>query len=123
MPKKSPRNRPKKRPQKRRWELRDPEAQAETQKYAHPVPSRTYIQQFLETRGVPMPFDELVEAFELNRVERSGLSIRLKAMVRDGQIIRNRRDGYCLVDRLALVTGLSTDCPGSTATRHGSAPR
>ena len=106
MPKKSPRNRPKKRPQKRRWELRDPEALAETQKYAHPVPSRTYIQQFLEKRGVPMPFDELVEAFELNRAERSGLSIRLKAMVRDGQIIRNRRDGYCLVDRLALVTGV-----------------
>jgi len=84
MPKKTPRNRPKKRPQKRRWELRDPEAQAGAQKYAHPVPSRTYIQQFLEKHSVPMPFDDLVETFELNRAERSGLSIRLKAMVRDG---------------------------------------
>ncbi len=106
MPKKSPGNRPTKRSKKRLWELRDPEAQAETRKYAHPVPSRTYIQQFLEKRGVPTPSDELAEAFELNRAERSGLSIRLKAMVRDGQIIRNRRGGYCLVDRLALVTGV-----------------
>lgn len=102
MPKKTPRNRPK----QRQWERRDPEAQAEAGKYAHPVPSRPYIQEFLEKRGVPMPFDELVEAFELNRAERKGLSIRLKAMVRDGQLIRNRRDGYCLVDRLALVTGV-----------------
>ena len=102
MPKKSPKNHRK----KRLWELRDPEAQAETRKYAHPVPSRTYIQQVLEKRGVPMPLDELVEGFELNRAERTGLSIRLKAMVRDGQLIQNRREGYCLVDRLALVTGV-----------------
>jgi len=93
-------------PKKRAWELRDPEANAEARKYAHPVPSRTYIQQYLEDQGVPVPFDDLVEAFGLDRQERRALGVRLKAMVRDGQVIPNRREGYCLVDRIALVTGV-----------------
>ena len=93
-------------PKKRAWELRDPEASAEARKYAHPVPSRTYIQQYLGDQGVPVPFDDLVEAFRLDRQERRALGVRLKAMVRDGQVIPNRREGYCLVDRVALVTGV-----------------
>ena len=91
---------------KRAWERGDPGASEEAQKYAHPVPSRTYIRRFLEERGAPAPLGDLVEAFALNRRERSALAIRLKAMVRDGQIIANRRDEYCLVDRIALVTGV-----------------
>ncbi|MBW2269944.1 MAG: ribonuclease R [Deltaproteobacteria bacterium] len=91
---------------KREWELRDPEAKAEARNYAHPVPSRTYILRFLEERGVPVPFDDLAEAFELDPRERRALTVRLKAMVRDGQLIPNRRAGYCLVDRIALVTGV-----------------
>jgi ribonuclease R len=93
-------------PRKRAWELRDPEAKAEARKHAHPLPSRTYIRRFLEERGAPAPFDDLVEAFGLDRQERSALAGRLKAMVRDGQVIPNRRDEYCLVDRIALVTGV-----------------
>ena len=93
-------------PKKRAWELRDPEANAEARKYAHPVPSRKYIQQYLEDQGVPVPFDDLAEAFGLDRQERRALGVRLKAMVRDGQVIPNRREGYCLVDRIALVTGV-----------------
>jgi ribonuclease R len=93
-------------PKKRAWESRDPEAKAEGRKYAHPVPSRTYIRRFLEERGAPAPLDDLVEAFGLDRQERRALAVRLKAMVRDGQVILNRREGYCLVDRIALVTGV-----------------
>jgi ribonuclease R len=93
-------------PKKREWELRDPEAKAEARKYAHPVPSRTYIRRYLEEQGVPVPFGELSLAFGLDRRERRGLAVRLKAMVRDGQLIQNRRGGYCLVDRVALVTGV-----------------
>jgi ribonuclease R len=88
------------------WELRDPGAKAEARKYAHPVPSRTYIGRYLEDQGVPVPFDDLVEAFGLDRRERRALAVRLKAMVRDGQVIPNRRDGYCLIDRVAVVTGV-----------------
>ncbi len=90
---------------KRAWEGRDPEAAVEAGKYRHPVPSRTYLQQYLEKQGVPVPFDDLVEAFRLDRLERKSLRARLKGMVRDGQLIRNRREGFCLVDKIALVTG------------------
>ncbi len=51
---------------KRVWELRDPGAKAEARKYAHPIPSRTYIRQYLEDQGVPVPFDDLVKAFGLD---------------------------------------------------------
>jgi ribonuclease R len=91
---------------KRVWERRDPEASAEAQRYAHPVPSRTYIRQYLHEQGVPVPLDDLVEAFGLDRQERRALGARLKAMVRDGQVIPNRRNEYCLVDRIDLVTGV-----------------
>ncbi len=93
---------------KRGWERGDPEAKAEARKYAHPVPSRTFIRSFLEERGVPVPLPELVEAFGLDRDERGALAARLEAMVRDGEVLRNRRQGYCLVDRIAVVTGVVT---------------
>jgi ribonuclease R len=93
-------------PKKRAWERLDPEAKSEARNYPHPVPSRTYIQQHLEEQGVPVRFDDLVEAFGLNQRERKALGVRLKAMVRDGQVIQNRRAGYCLVDRIALTTGV-----------------
>jgi ribonuclease R len=91
---------------RRNWQARDPEAKTEASKYKNPVPSRAYILEFLEERGVPVPFDDLVEAFGLDLRERKALSFRLNAMVRDGQVLPNRRDGYCLVDRIALVTGV-----------------
>jgi ribonuclease R len=91
---------------KREWKLRDPEAKSQARRYAHPVPSRTYLLQHLEEQGVPVPFEDLVEAFGLDRQGRRALGARLNAMVRDGQILRNRRAGYCLVDRIALVTGV-----------------
>ena len=37
--------------------------------------------------------------------ERKALRKRLKAMVRDGQLIRNRRGGYGLVNKMDLVAG------------------
>ncbi len=90
----------------RDWQARDPEANAEAKKHKNPVPSRTYLLEFLEERGVPVPLDDLVEALELNPRERTALSRRLGAMVRDGQVLPNRRAEYCLVDRIALVTGV-----------------
>jgi len=37
--------------------------------------------------------------------ERAALSKRLNAMLRDGQLIQNRRDGYGLIDKMDLVIG------------------
>jgi len=91
---------------KRVWKRSDPEAQAEARKYAHPVPSRSYIRRYLHEQGAPVALAGLVEAFELDRREERSLAVRLKAMVRDGEILPNRRNEYCLVDRIDLVTGV-----------------
>jgi len=74
-------------PKKRVWERRDPEAQAEARRYAHPVPSRTYIRRYLQEQGAPVARDALVETFGLDRREQRALTVRLKAMVRDGEIL------------------------------------
>ena len=90
---------------RRKWQELDAEAESQAKTYKNPIPSRAYILALLEERGVPVPFDELVDDLELDRRESKALSNRLRAMVRDGQVLRNRRDGYCLVDRLPVVTG------------------
>ncbi|MFT7460070.1 MAG: ribonuclease R, partial [Planctomycetota bacterium] len=40
-----------------------------------------------------------------NQEHRGALSNRLKAMVRDGQVIRNRREGYGLIEKMDLIAG------------------
>jgi ribonuclease R len=91
---------------RRNSKARDPEAKTKAGKYTNSIPSRASILGVLEERGVPVPLDDLAETFDLNRRERNALTNRLGAMVRDGQILPNRRAGYCLVDRIALITGV-----------------
>ena len=84
----------------------DPFAAREAEKYEHPVPSREYIVLKLAEKAVPQTLQQLAEAFGLeNEYEFEGLRRRLRAMERDGQIIRNRRGGYGLVSKMDLYRG------------------
>ena len=84
----------------------DPYASRETEKYAVPLPSREYIMQVLGEQGVPMDLDQLNEYFGLAEgEEKEFFSFRLRAMERDGQVVRNRRGGYGLVTKMDLVRG------------------
>ena len=86
---------------------RDPYRAREAKKYTNPIPSREYILTLMEDHGAPLRFDAIAAALQLSDPEQlDALSRRLTAMARDGQVVRNRRDGYCLVDRIALVTGV-----------------
>ncbi len=85
---------------------RDPYRAREAKKYANPIPSREYIIGLLEHHGAPMGFDDIAEALDLRDDERhEALSRRLGAMARDGQVVRNRRGGYCVVNHEDLVHG------------------
>jgi len=84
---------------------KDPNYEREAQKYDNPIPSREFIMQTIDELGCPMSFDELAEALSLSEDRHEPLSRRLKAMTRDGQLIRNRRGGYCVVDREELIPG------------------
>ena len=78
----------------------------EARKYANPIPSREFILETLTQAGVPLVFDELRQLLELDSEEdRIALERRLGAMVRDGQLGRNRKDAFCLVNRRDLIVG------------------
>lgn len=84
----------------------DPHASREAKKYAHPIPSREYILEYLEQLGRPASLKHLISALELDKEEESeALGYRLKAMVRDGQLMIDRRGRFCLLEKLTLVRG------------------
>ncbi|MDQ5908694.1 MAG: ribonuclease [Pseudomonadota bacterium] len=89
------------------WRQADPFAAREQEKYgSQTVPSREFIQQYLEERGMPLTVDELRAEWQLDSAwEMDALSRRLRAMEREGQLIRNRREGYGPVAKMNLVTG------------------
>ncbi len=88
------------------WRQVDPFSAREQEKYGRSIPSREFILQTLEERGMPMTLDDLCAEWKLEGDwEVEALSRRLRAMERDGQLIRNRREGYGLVTKMNLVTG------------------
>ena len=53
-----------------------------------------------------MEFDEVVKALDLStNDDQIALERRLGAMVRDGQLVRNRRHAFCLVNKRDLIAG------------------
>ncbi|MDJ0741553.1 MAG: ribonuclease R [Gammaproteobacteria bacterium] len=85
---------------------RDPYQAREAKKYANPIPSREFILTTMEAHGAPLPFDELAAALGLDDAQRQdALSRRLNAMARDGQVVCNRRGGYCVVNHEDLIHG------------------
>jgi ribonuclease R len=81
-------------------------AEREQQKYEHPVPSREAILAVLTERNEPLPFRELADALEVHgERDEDAFSRRLRAMERDGQILKNRRGLYGLARKMDMVAG------------------
>ncbi|HET6724463.1 MAG TPA: ribonuclease R [Gammaproteobacteria bacterium] len=91
---------------KKNWRQADPHADREARKYDRPIPSRELILDWLEKSGAPADFGQIAKGFDLaDEVDRRALDRRLAAMMRDGQIMRNRRGDYCLTRHLPVVAG------------------
>ena len=85
---------------------RDPYQAREAKKYENPIPSREFILGLMEEHGAPLPFDDVAEALKLTDPQQlDALSRRLNAMARDGQVVCNRRGGYCVVNHEDLIHG------------------
>ncbi|CEK12126.1 Exoribonuclease R [Legionella hackeliae] len=85
---------------------KDPFYKREKEKYATPIPSRELIMQVLDDYGRPMSRNQLISKLEIdNATEQEALGFRLKAMVRDGQIMQDRRGRFCLLGRINLQRG------------------
>src|SRR5579859_2965031 len=93
-------------PARRSRRSADPYARREAQKYQRPIASREAILQWLEQADQPLSFERLLHDLGLtDAVDVEALNRRLAAMMRDGQLVQNRRGEYCLVRRLPLVAG------------------
>lgn len=90
------------------WRDKDPQHAREQRKYAHPVPSREFLLSFLDQKAEPLTEQELATALDLadDPALLEGLNRRLEAMLRDGQLVCNRRSAYGLPERMNLVRGL-----------------
>ncbi|MCB1819178.1 MAG: ribonuclease R, partial [Gammaproteobacteria bacterium] len=83
---------------------RDPYQAREAKKYENPIPSREFILGLMEEHGAPLRFDDLAAALELSDPQQlDALSRRVNAMSRDGQVVCNRRGGYCVVNHEDLI--------------------
>ena len=85
---------------------KDPFFSRECEKYEKPIPSREYILQILQEFGRPMSQRQLLQALDIiDEEKQEALSFRLRAMLRDGQLMQDRRGRYCLFARLNLRRG------------------
>lgn len=86
---------------------RDPNEKREAEKYASPVASREYIRTVLHEEGSPLDFEQLIDRFELTDLpdQQEALRRRLAAMLRDAQLIRNRKGGFVPIDEADLIVG------------------
>ncbi len=85
--------------------LQDPFLEREREQYEHPLPSREFILQILTEQGAPVGEEELLDMLHIEQDEVDLFSRRLRAMERDGQIMRNRKRAICVMDKLDLIKG------------------
>jgi ribonuclease R len=84
----------------------DPHAEREAARYARPIPSREAIVDLLERRGGLAKAEVIAEELGLgDAADIEALHKRLAAMLRDGQLIQNRRAGYGIAQKLDLIPG------------------
>jgi len=92
----------------------DPFADREAEKYDNPVPSREFILEHLAELQKPMRLGSLAESLGIDEDDEErfeALSRRLKAMLRDGQLIKNRRGAFGLIQKMDLIKGKVTGHP------------
>ena len=88
----------------RKGKIADPHAEREAANYENPIPSREVILELLSEAEKPLDHTHIAKSLNLVEPEQlEALRKRLRAMERDGQLMVNRRDAYCLVDKMHLL--------------------
>jgi ribonuclease R len=84
----------------------DPHAAREAQRYENPIVSREALAAFLADSSGPLTAEEIARSLKLTEPDRfEALSRRLNAMLRDGQLLMNRRGGFAVAEQLDLIAG------------------
>ena len=74
----------------------DPNRDKEAQKYENPIASREFISSIIEKQGAPMKVKDITHALRIEKGSDAHIALkrRLKAMVRDGQLLRSSSGHY-----------------------------
>ena len=83
----------------------DPHLEREKERYGHAVPSREFMLQILKEQGIPMNEEALQNLLEITEEENEIFGRRVSAMLREGQLMRNRKGDICVVEKLDLIKG------------------
>ena len=87
----------------KKFSKKDPYQKRESVRYKDPIPSRELILEYLEKSGKPQSKNDIERGLFIKKSEQKiALSRRLRAMVRDGQLLLNRKEQLTLIDNLAL---------------------
>ena len=92
-------------PKKNSLRLNDPQKDREAMFYDQPLPSRELILKIMTEQGVPLSIDQLIQLLEIEESEIEAFNKRIRAMERQGQIMRNRKDDFCISEKLNLIPG------------------
>ncbi|MBU1629074.1 MAG: ribonuclease R, partial [Gammaproteobacteria bacterium] len=85
---------------------KDPFGQREAAKYERPIPSREFLLDYILELDQPMNQLQLQRALKLtSKVDQEALRRRLRAMVRDGQLIKTRRGKLDIAQQGDLIRG------------------
>jgi len=85
----------------------DPYADREAARYEQPIASREMILQLLASNEGPMSGEAVAERLSLTAPERAeALNARLRAMVRDGQLLQNRTGAFAPAAQMDLIPGI-----------------
>ena len=89
----------------RKWQSFDPDAGRQAERYDLPIPSRRLLREFFDQHPAPMALEAVAREFGLEGESKDALGHRLGAMCRDGELVANRRNQFCLTRRLPVQTG------------------
>jgi ribonuclease R len=83
-----------------------PTPDREATQYEFPVPAREAVLELLAQRGTPLTFDEITAALAVSgERDLDAFGRRLRAMERDGQLLKNRRGLYGLASKMDMISG------------------
>ena len=87
--------------------FKDPHASREAEKYNNPIPSREYILDLMQAQeGSSWKFEKLCQQLNIHDDEQlSALEKRIKAMLRDRQLIQNKKGLLSIPEPSELIAG------------------
>jgi ribonuclease R len=91
---------------RRRKDHRETGSAHETKQYTVSIPGREEVLKLLQRSSSPLEFSEITRKLRVHGDEAlNAFTRRLRAMERDGQILRNRRGRFGLIQKMDMVRG------------------